>query len=1215
MSTQQDIYAAGSKNRPPMLNKDNYVPWPSRIIRYARSRPNDKMIVDSIENGPYVRRMIATPGEPDLPVPVPESFHEQTDEELTETDIKRIDADDQAIQTILLGHPEDVYVAVDSCETAKEILKRVRQMMKGSYIGEQEKKAKLFNEWEKFTSTDEESIESYYHRFMQLMNDLKRNKHFPKNIASNLKFLNNLQPEWKRHVTIVRQTKNLHETDFTQIYDFLKMNQEEVNELRAEHLAKSHDMLALMAHSQNSFNFSTTHKDQSSSSTHSQKPFPINNKYNPQPLLNQNFMQPPMTSLEDINDPIEAMNDRQIKNVGGNGGNQFGQYASQVAQNQQGFNAWQNGRIQGAQNAGVQSGGNQNGLVIVTGIANQSGTGNVVAARAEGTGNGNQARCYNCRGLGHIARNCTARSRRRDVANLQTQLLVAQKEEAGIQLQGKEFNFMAAAGDLDEIEEVNANCILMANLQHASTSGTQHDKAPVYDTYGSSEVHLNDNCYDNEIFNMFPQEEQYMALLELIPEPQLVPQNDNHVTHVAPSMVQSGGTLETSFAPNEEMRAHQETVYRNLVDQVAQVDMVNRNIRATNSELKSELARYKIQEQRVEISQEKYDKLEKYYQKVQNFEIKFLQEAAKFVRDFKSLAKEADEYLDKQKSLELEIERLLKASVSHDIMSIVQNGFVDVPSNLRTELDRRKEKIELCIIKKEKEYAVLWNNWYTKCEECKYDKISYDKAYNDMQQKVERLQAQLRDLKGKSSDTPSASNTIDPLNQKLESKIVELEFQVVNYERKISHLKTTYKNMFDSIKSNRAHAKLHELIFENAKLRARLFENTSESVKNTLGTSVTPHVDKPKLSVVTPLSKKLHASMRVDLVPNKQSSASIRTNPITKSQRHVIVKENVSSNTVTASSTGLVHTAKTMRPQPKGNTRNVRVPSASKSSEVKKIVTVEDHRRTLLLSKNQKTMSSECNNIKLTIRNDKSEIVYDTCKQCLVNANHDTCLTPSVNVLNSHANKLCTNVPLSANQKRHGTQVWKPKQVGSKERLASKPRLPRLSLKWSPSGRSFDQKGNLVASKETNRPNDDKACTSNPQEPMRERFPNSTVFLGRLSKFVCGTVRFRNDHVAAIFGYGDLKWGNITITRVYFVEGLCHNLFSVGQFCDAHLEVAFRRNTCFIRDLDGVDLLKGNRSTNLYTINLHEMASASPICLMARALLLSRGYGINDYLT
>ncbi|GKB88615.1 hypothetical protein Tco_0960887 [Tanacetum coccineum] len=85
--------------------------------------------------------------------------------------------------------------------------------------------------------------------------------------------------------------------------------------------------------------------------------------------------------------------------------------------------------------------------------------------------------CYNCRGLGHLARNYTVRPRKRDVAFLQTQLQISQKEEAGIQLQAEEFDFMAAAGDLEDIEEVNANCILMANLQQASTSSTQTDSA------------------------------------------------------------------------------------------------------------------------------------------------------------------------------------------------------------------------------------------------------------------------------------------------------------------------------------------------------------------------------------------------------------------------------------------------------------------------------------------------------------------------------------------------------------------------------------------------------------------------------------------------------------------------------------------------------------------------------------------------------------------
>nr|GEZ33112.1 retrovirus-related Pol polyprotein from transposon TNT 1-94 [Tanacetum cinerariifolium] len=180
------------------------------------------------------------------------------------------------------------------------------------------------------------------------------------------------------------------------------------------------------------------------------------------------------------------------------------------------------------------------------------------------------------------------------------------------------------------------------------------------------------------------------------------------------------------------------------------------------------------------------------------------------------------------------------------------------------------------------------------------------------------------------------------------------------------------------------------------------------------------------------------------------------------------------------------------------------------------------------------------------------------------------------------------------------------KHVGVFERLATpKPRKPRFLLMWSPTGRPFDQEGKLVASSESESQSDcsngDNACTSNAMEPKIKRFPNSTSLLDRLFRFVYGTVRFRNDHVAAILGFGDLQWGNILITRVYFVEGLGHNLFLVGQFYDSDLEVAFKRNACFVKNLEGVDLLKGDRSKNLYTINLHEMASASPICLMARA--------------
>ncbi|GJX32244.1 retrovirus-related pol polyprotein from transposon TNT 1-94 [Tanacetum coccineum] len=97
-----------------------------------------------------------------------------------------------------------------------------------------------------------------------------------------------------------------------------------------------------------------------------------------------------------------------------------------------------------------------------------------------------------------------------------------------------------------------------------------------------------------------------------------------------------------------------------------------------------------------------------------------------------------------------------------------------------------------------------------------------------------------------------------------------------------------------------------------------------------------------------------------------------------------------------------------------------------------------------------------------------------------------------------------------------------------------------------------------------------------------------------VNKFL-GTVKFENDHVAKILGYGDYQIGNVTISRVYYVEGLGHNLFSVRQFCDSNLEVAFRQHTCFIRNLEGVDLLTGSRGNNLYTLSLRDMMASSPI--------------------
>nr|GEU41649.1 hypothetical protein [Tanacetum cinerariifolium] len=476
--------------------------------------------------------------------------------------------------------------------------------------------------------------------------------------------------------------------------------------------------------------------------------------------------------------------------------------------------------------------------------------------------------------------------------------------------------------------------------------------------------------------------------------------------------------------------------------------------------------------------------------RVQNFKIQFLKEATKFVRDFKSLSKKADESLAKHKALELEIKRLLRAVVSQDIMSIVQNNSVVDTSNLQTQLERMKEHFENCIIKKENEYPKLWNDWYKKCEECKYSKISYDKAYNDMQQKIERLQAQLGDQKGKSKYTPCVSNTLDPLSQKLENENVELEFWVLNYAKVNTHLKTTYKNLFDSISVTRTQTKiiidslqtkLHETIYENAKPRAQLFDKVSEQKDTTKGTSVNtlfckqsilgkPPSSRSKLYSVTPflkssvlpkvdktnaLSKPVtsNSTSRVDNVfPNKHVKESVRTKPINISQPHVITKKDVSSISNGFSPKNIESTTRTRRPQPKNNSKNDKAPSRSKSSCLSnKLEKIEENHRSLQSSNYPDHTSSECNYVKLAIRNEKSEYV---------------------NGIKSKKKNQSANVSKSANQNKHKANVKKSKKSGSKDSLAS-PSKPRSFL-----------------------------SDSNHQEPTNKGFPTSASFLGRSYKAV-----------------------------------------------------------------------------------------------------------------
>nr|GEU58135.1 integrase, catalytic region, zinc finger, CCHC-type, peptidase aspartic, catalytic [Tanacetum cinerariifolium] len=676
--------------------------------------------------------MIPEPGDTNREVLVNKTFHVQTNDELTKKELKQIETDDQAIQTILLG----------------------------SDIGIQEKKAKLFNKWERFTSNDGESIKSYYHRFLKLMNDLKRNKHFPEKIASNLKFLNNLQPEWSQHVTIVHQTKDLHTADYTQLYDFLKYNQKE--NYMQQPMPNPKDItdpttamniaLALMAKAFK-LNFSTL--------TNNHKRISSNPRTRQISQSGMNMGQ-----------------DRQMQMVGGNGDNQFRQY---VGQN----------------NPRVQNVGNQNGLIGVLGNANQNsnGNGNLVTTRAE-------------------------------------------KNEVGHN------------ADLDEIEEVNENYILMANLQQASTSGLRLTKLPSMiqtDQLSKQIMTLNEEISDlnkqlskekSTVSFLFEEKKRLKSDFKTREDELLDKQIqlEKKIKELDNILVKTGQSIQTihMLLPKPDSFYHTE---QKMVLGYQNPFYLKQAQKKQQSLYDGNVLLEKLDPPIVHDSEET---------------LQLAQETTKFVGDFKSLAKEADESLAKHKALELEIERLLRAVVS------------DQKDNKR---------------------GMSANTKFTK------------QSIVENVPKVGETHALSKPVTSNSVPTPQ------------ESKVMKNDKLIALGIFRINPFKTSRKEKH---------------------------------------------------------------------VPNNVR-ASVRTKPITVSQPPAITKKDVNSDSNGLSFTGVDNT-KTRRPQPMSNTKNDRVPSASKSSRSKnKRVEVEEHHTNLLLSKNTKHMSSACNNIKLDSHNVIFKVVCAMC--------------------------------------------------------------------------------------------------------------------------------------------------------------------------------------------------------------------------------------------
>ncbi|GJT19518.1 retrovirus-related pol polyprotein from transposon TNT 1-94 [Tanacetum coccineum] len=325
---------------------------------------------------------------------------------------------------------------------------------------------------------------------------------------------------------------------------------------------------------------------------------------------------------------------------------------------------------------------------------------------------------------------------------------------------------------------------------------------------------------------------------------------------------------------------------------------------------------------------------------------------------------------------------------------------------------------------------------------------------------------------------------------------------------------------------------------------------------------------------------------------------------------------NLVSNKPMLSSTGVKQSTSASGSQPLGNTRKDKIQQTQSRTLKNKVEAHPGKVKSSLKNKDHVVEPKGTAHVQYSKLNVNSDLKCVKCNGCMLFDNHDLCVLDYINNVNDRAKS--KSVKKSSKRK-----VWKP----------TRKVFTNIGYIWRPTGRTFTIVGNVcpltrvttttevplrkssALDNETPKPvvtlvylmksrksktnvpvNNYKviqSVTANNSEPSQSRgsivsnVPSSSLDECRSSKL--------------FFGYGDYQIGNVTISRVYYVEGLGHNLFSIRQFCDSNLEVAFHQYTCFIRNLEGVDLLTGSRGDNLYTLSLGNMMVSSLICLLSKA--------------
>ncbi|GJU03193.1 retrovirus-related pol polyprotein from transposon TNT 1-94 [Tanacetum coccineum] len=1072
----------------------------------------------------------------------------------------------------------------------------------------------LYWEFGKFTSRDGESLESYYSRFYKMMNDLVRNQCDVTNHQVNVQFLLQLQPEWQRVVTLVKQIQELKTVSYHKLYDILKQHQNEVNEIRAGRLARTANPLALVAQQQ------LVYHPQNILITTLNIPQPDHNKL---PEIEEKKLEQDDHDDDDDDDDLAKERDLlaslieklKCKIDDSKNHNKFLESSNKALVDKL------NGEIEDfkTKNKSLESSNNHfkevnnelsktNQLLFkdlkkfqakLSRYHDVNYTSKVAIDCAKAKGDLMSYKIESKKSSNEYTRkindlNQTISNMKKELfAHQETISIMSQEKKAQIKFyktrKDKELDKVIALEDkvkiLDDIVYEIGQSVQTMNMLNRNCK-TSFEKPECLKKAQRANPRLYDiGCYNDNLALMLAPEsdetihlanESRSKLSDLI-RPFDYDQLNNLYDLFVPQREKSP---EQQYFSKESKMSH--TSANNEISKESfnkQTTLLEKRMDESipwDQKCKSSKELFKIKRSVDTI----FDGVERCKQTIAkrtyfgNID-PFIQNTIEgnFCPQIRRINADLEKFhLCLQEEMFLnEIDRLSREYYYADHMNAILGVYteMDEVTNLQCDYLEALEKCERLEKELSKSRTMSTSfealqkhaiNLELVLQQCK-EQIKNDKSFKENQSNVflkEREQYfEIQDLKAQLQDKGIAISELKKLIEKMKGKYVETKFEKSSVIRQPNAFKSQRQSILG--KPTTFSDSLAKTDFSKSK------SVTTNNVSNDFSKPVTAQILPQKVMTISKNTNVIAPGMyKVHTKPNQTRTPQLPQD-IRKTNKRV------------SFSTGVIPTTSVSRPQLKSNQLEDRVmPNISQGKKQE----VEDHRRNFKFS-NNKTFVTACND-SLNAKTSNVNFVCVTCGKCVLNDNHDICVLHYINGVNSRTKKpMAVHISTREHKQTVNRSVATPlKRTVALESTNQKPKhttrmlyehvLVEIILFIIDSGCSKHMTGNLK------------------------------LLSNFVEKFL-GTVKFRNDQIAPILGYGDLVQGKITIKRVYYVEGLNHNLFSVGQFCDADLEVAFWKSTCYIRDLQGNDLLTGSRGTDLYSITLQDTSSPNPICLMAKA--------------